>query len=249
MSRKDSLIDLFIHDLTGPLSIASTSLHNIIEKEDKYGPISEQQRKALHMALRNVNKAQTFLKEIIEMYKSEEGLFKRDRCSIRHVLKESIIEALEILNPPLADQVSSAKQFDEFLKILEENGIKVEIKGKYDSSYFYHDEKKLQQILRNLITNALKYRRAKANISISGETDLIIKVEDDGYGIPQEKQKGIFKRFSLLKEREYEEIKGLGFGLSCVKTIVEMMNGTLTLSSEEGVGTCFTVNIPQLKEI
>jgi signal transduction histidine kinase len=246
MNEKELLIDLLIHDLTGPLSIASTSINNLIGKPDRYGPVTERQTATLNMALRNVNKARAFLSEMIEVYRSEEGLFKKDFCSIQDLLRDAVIEAMDLTNPNIAEKLYSIESYDKFCQILEDNGVNLDIAGKYNSSSFCHDRKKVQQILKNLITNALKYRRKNILISISGDTDIVISVEDDGAGIPQEKQDDVFKRFSHSEEIGYDSMRGLGFGLSCVKTIVETMNGAITLSSKEGGGSCFTIRIPSL---
>jgi signal transduction histidine kinase len=198
------------------------------------------------MALRNINKAQTILNEMIEVYRSEEGLFKKDFCLMQDVLRGALIEAMDLTNPNIAEKLSGEEGYDKFLKILEDNGVNIDIAGKYNTSSFCHDRKKIQQILKNIFTNALKYRREKILISISGDTDIVISVEDDGAGIPKEKQDDIFKRFSRSEDKEPNNLKGLGFGLSCVKTIVETMSGTITLSSKEGGGSCFTIRIPSL---
>jgi signal transduction histidine kinase len=248
MNKKDSLIDLFIHDLTGPLSIASTCVHSLLDKEDKYGAVTDRQKATLKMVLRNVNKAQTFLKEIIEIYRSEEGLFRHELCSIRDMLRESVVDAMEMVDPVAAEKLYGKREDEEFQRLLENNGVVIDITGKFGMTPFCHDEKKIQQILRNLITNALKYRREKVTISISGDTELVITVTDDGSGIPLEKQNSVFKRFSDIKGKENGDVAGLGFGLSCVKTIVETMSGNITLSSRKGKGTCFVVRIPPLQE-
>jgi signal transduction histidine kinase len=249
MNNKDYLIDLFIHDLKGVLSIVSTSVNSILKKQDKYGSITEKQQKALNMVLRNSHKAQTFLNEIIEIYKSDEGLFNKENFSIRDILRESIIEAIEIVDLNNAENYSYESGYEEFCCQLKDMGIIVDISGKYNSLPFYHDKKKIQQIMRNLFTNALKYRREKVTIRMSGDNDLIIVVEDDGYGIPQEKHDNIFKRFSHMEDNKDtgSDFDGLGFGLSCVKSILETMSGTISLSSCVGEGTNFTVRIPPLK--
>ncbi|MCX5811863.1 MAG: sensor histidine kinase [Proteobacteria bacterium] len=246
MNRKESLIDLLIHDLTGPLSIASTSINSLIKKQDKYGPVTGRQGTTLNMALRNINKARTFLNEIIEVYRSEEGLFRKEFCSIQDLLRDALIEAMELIDPDVTEKLSGADGYDKFSQLLEDNGVTIDITGKYNTSSFCHDRTKIQQILRNLITNALKYRQKKVAVTISGDTELIIAIENDGSGISQEKQDVIFNRFSHLKDKEENDMKGLGFGLSCVKTIIETMNGNITLSSSEGRGTCFTIRIPSL---
>jgi signal transduction histidine kinase len=97
-----------------------------------------------------------------------------------------------------------------------------------------------------LIGNALKYRREKINLTISGDSDLIIMVEDDGRGIPLEKQESIFERFVRLTDKKQPDVQGLGLGLTGVKTLVEAMGGEITVVSREGLGARFTVRIPPL---
>jgi len=247
MDERDSLIDLLIHDLTGPLSIASTSINNLLNKEERYGPLNERQRNALKMILRNAKKAQSFLHEMIEVYRSEEGLFRKEQCFVPQILRDSLSEALETFEPALFEKLSSAQSSEDFLQILKDNGVFVNMEGKYSTMPFVHDQKKLQQIIRNLITNALKYRRHRVDVSIKGDDELVVTVEDDGSGIPQEKQDYIFKRFLCSQDKPKGDERGLGFGLSCVKTLIDSINGKITLTSGEGKGTCFAVSIPPLK--
>ncbi|RPJ03953.1 MAG: ATP-binding protein [Deltaproteobacteria bacterium] len=122
----------------------------------------------------------------------------------------------------------------------------VEMGGKYCDSTFCHASEKVRQILRNLIGNALKYRREKLSVSIRGERDLVICIEDDGFGIPGDAQAGIFKRFVRLRDERYGMTPGYGLGLTGVKSLVEAMDGEITLESKEGSGTCFTVRVPPL---
>jgi signal transduction histidine kinase len=165
---------------------------------------------------------------------------------ITEALNESIMDALDVVDPVLAGKLAFIKRDDAFYRILEENGVFVECTGKYCQTPFYHDQKKVQQVLRNLISNALKYRRERVTISITGDSDLIIYVRDDGPGIPQGELENIFKRFGILKGKTKEETKtpGFGFGMSCVKILVDVMGGEINLESNEGDGTCFTVRVP-----
>jgi len=71
-------------------------------------------------------------------------------------------------------------------------------------------------------------------------------IEDDGIGIPQEDQEAIFKRFVRLNSEKRPYVPGLGLGLTGVKTLVEAMEGEITLESQEGVGTRFKVRIPPI---
>jgi len=243
---KERLFDLFIHDLTLPLSVVSTSTSHLLHKTDQLGPLTDQQKRIVERILRNAHKAQTLLQEIIEILRSEEGLFKRESFSIEKSLKESIMDVLEISAPQIAEKLYCAKDQEEFQSILKPHGILFEITGKYSQTPFCHDQKKVQQILRNLISNALKYRREKITLTVSGEKDLIVLVEDDGRGIPLEKQETIFERFVRLTDQKQPEVPGLGLGLTGVKTLVEAMGGEITVVSQEGLGAQFTVRIPPL---
>ncbi|NLW36298.1 sensor histidine kinase [Syntrophorhabdus aromaticivorans] len=250
MNNKDHLIDLLIHDLSGPISVVVTSAGNLLKKEDRYGPLTSRQRQSIERILRNASKAQSLLTELVEVYRSDEGLFDCRDFQVRDVLKESIVDALEVVEPLLAGELTFIKREDAFLRILEEHGIIVECTGRYHDSPFFHDKRKIQLILRNLISNALKYRREKINISVSGDLDLTLSVIDDGPGIPENGQEIVFKRFGYNKGNAgggTGETPGLGFGLSCVKALVKVMGGVITLQSREGAGTHFTVCVPSHK--
>ena len=249
IDKKWRLFDLLIHDLTGPLSVASTSTTSLLHKVDRYGPLTDEQKHILERISRNIHKAQTLLHEMIEIFRSEERLFQKKSIAIAEVLRESILEALEVSAPDVAEELCRVKSQEEFKQNLEDHGICIQIKGKYCKSHFWHDQKKIKQILRNLMSNALKYRRKRINASIDGDLDLFISVEDDGLGIPQEEQKVIFERFVRLNDKKRTDVPGLGLGLPGVKSLVEAMGGEIKLESREGIGTCFTVRIPPLKVV
>jgi signal transduction histidine kinase len=83
-------------------------------------------------------------------------------------------------------------------------------------------------------------------ISMTGDSDLVIYVRDDGPGIPQDELENIFKWFGTLKGKVKDEVKepGFGFGMSCVKILMDVMGGEINLESKKGDGTCFTVCVP-----
>jgi signal transduction histidine kinase len=247
MDLKWRLFDLLIHDLTGPLSIVSTSTDNLLHKAERYGPLTDQQKRIIERILRNVQKAQTLLREMIEIFRSEERLFQKELFSIEKALRESLLEVLEVFAPDVAEKLCQTKNQEEFEQNLEDHGICIQTKGKYCKSLFCHDQKKIKQILRNLMSNALKYRRKRINASIDGDLDLFISIEDDGLGIPQKEQEIIFERFVRLSDEKRTDVPGLGLGLPGVKALVGAMGGEITLVSREGIGTCFTVRIPPLR--
>ena len=243
-SQKERLFDLLIHDLAGPLAIASTSTTNLLHKAERYGPLSESQTHILERVERNIEKAQNLLQEMVEILRSEEGLFQREFFLIEKTVQDSLLDAMEMHTPHAVEKLCMVQGSEEFRSCLKEFGIVVEITGKYCESPFCHDQKKIRQILRNLIGNALKYRRERMGVMISGETDLIVSIEDDGIGIPLEDQEAIFGRFVRLNASQRPHVPGLGLGLTGVKTLVGAMGGEISLESREGVGTRFTVRIP-----
>lgn len=245
MTCKDTLVDLLIHDLTGPLSIVSTSVNTLLNREEKYGPYNDNHKETLKRVRRNAERAKTLLQDIIEVYRSEEGFFKKNQFFIKEVLQDALRDAVEVVKPDIAEALCRTDSRDDFNKVLQDNGIYIEVKGRYNNDPFTHDQKKVGQIIRNLVSNALKYRKKTIKLSITGDVDLVIAVEDDGQGIPMEKQDCIFKRFVSLKSNKNAP-EGLGFGLSCVKNIIEAMGGEISLKSGEEGGSCFMVRIPPL---
>lgn len=183
---------------------------------------------------------------MIEILRSEEGLFQSDYFSIEKTLRESLLDVLEMTIPTVVEGLCHVENEETFRRGLKEHGVLVEITGKYCKTPFCHDQKKIQQILRNLMSNAMKYRRERMEVKISGEEDLLILIEDDGIGIPLEDQEVIFKRFVRLNNEKRPYVPGLGLGLTGVKTLVEAMEGEITLESQEGVGTRFKVRIPPI---
>ncbi len=247
MKIKERLFDLLIHDLRGPLSIASTSANSLLHKSERYGPLTNQQKRALGVVLRNVRKSQALVQQMVQLLLSEEKLFNHQPFSVHEALKDSLLEALETLLPEGA--FSEIQQDEEFQRVLEDHGIKIEFTGKYCTSPFCHDPDKFRQILINLISNALKYRRNRMNVSISGDDDLFVSIEDDGPGIPLGKEEAIFERFFQFTEKKRSEIPGLGLGLIGVKVLVEAMGGEIRFVSLKDTGTCFTIRIPTLPPV
>lgn len=247
LGEKEELFELLIHDLTGPLSIAYTSTDNLLRKSGRYGPLTEAQKRVVERILRNVRKAQSLVHEMIEVSRSEEGIFKKESLEMRKVLKEALIDALEMSDSQAAEKLIPVEDAEELQNILRAKKIEIEMNGKYCDTPFCHDLKKVRQILRNLISNALKYRREKMRVCIEGDQDLLISIEDDGFGIPLDARESVFKRFVRLKDKRLGDVPGYGLGLSGVKALVEAMGGEITLESKEGSGSCFRIRVPSLQ--
>jgi len=234
------------HDLTGPLSVISASTANLHRDGDRSGPLSERQKSCLDRILRNAGKAQDILREMVEILRSEAGLFRKESFLVENILQDSILDVLEVESQGAAESLRREKDTKRFRELLEPHGIFVEITGKFRESPFCHDPRKVRYILRNLVSNAVKYRRERVNVSVRGDVHLLVSVEDDGRGIPEGEQKTVFERFVRLKDKEQPYMPGLGLGLSGVKALVEAMGGNISLQSREGAGSKFSVVIPPL---
>ena len=174
--------------------------------------------------------------------------FVRESLSVRDLIRESFLDALEITNAGGVEGLLCCATNDAFFEALSGSDIVVNLEGKYRDVPFFHDYRKVRQIVRNLISNALKHRKKQVVVSVSGEEDLVISVTDDGFGISEKEQESVFHRFADIKDKASADAQGLGFGLSCVKVLVESIGGKISVRSGEGAGTCFTVRIPPLSE-
>ncbi|MBE7176891.1 MAG: HAMP domain-containing histidine kinase [Mucilaginibacter polytrichastri] len=109
------------------------------------------------------------------------------------------------------------------------------------------DELHFSNILYNLVDNALKYSKEQPRISISTANErgqLIIRVSDNGIGMSREQQARIFEQFYRVPTGNLHDVKGFGLGLSYVQTIVKRLNGTISVQSEKGKGSTFTLIFP-----
>src|SRR5258706_260732 len=122
-----------------------------------------------------------------------------------------------------------------------------------ETHYIMGDEKNLVELFVILLDNAIKYSPQKKNVSIASKRidgKVVIAVEDAGIGIKREDIPHIFDRFYRVDEsRTKQKTPGYGLGLSIAKRIVDMHKGTISVESEVGHGTVFTVTFPADKNL
>jgi len=138
--------------------------------------------------------------------------------------------------------------FDFFLPLAEKRNLNFTLeKGLQDNdSTLLTDPVRLEQVLTNLLGNAIKFTK-EGYIHFGYKTDgtdLYFWVKDSGIGIPQEMHDVVFQRFRQVDDTFFREEEGSGLGLSISKSIVELMNGTIGVSSEQGHGAEFFFRIP-----
>jgi len=133
----------------------------------------------------------------------------------------------------------------EEMKAMLKEGQQILIDLNMDGNVFVTDIRILRNILFNLISNASKYSDAEKKIIVMVSVDgksLNISIKDEGLGIPERDQKYLFERF--FRASNVLNIQGTGLGLTIVKRYVELLNGTLSFSSEHNKGSIFTVTLP-----
>jgi signal transduction histidine kinase len=175
---------------------------------------------------RSVNNLTELLNDFISMGKLEEGRIKVAYSPI------NIREFLEELVPEM-ELVRKGNQTIRCEYIGEESDVML-------------DKQLLHSILLNLIGNAIKYSPTHAEIKLMAtltDSDLIIKVIDQGIGIPQDEHKHIFKRF--YRAHNAANIEGTGLGLNIIKKYIRLMKGTIEFHSKLNEGTTFTVTLPR----
>jgi two-component system phosphate regulon sensor histidine kinase PhoR len=109
------------------------------------------------------------------------------------------------------------------------------------------DNRRLQEVLQNLLDNAIQYTLPSGKIVLSAETrgdEVIVTVADTGIGIPQADQPRIFERFYRVDVARSREAGGTGLGLSISKHLMEAQGGRIWVESEVGVGSKFHFSIP-----
>lgn len=174
---------------------------------------------------------------------------------INNVLDMSRIESGKIvLEETLCDLHKTRDTLDlAFESMLEEKQVTMEVHDTTVHRYIYHDEVKMEQIMMNLITNAIKYSLTGGRIDIYFSEEpteeknvamFISVIKDTGIGISEEFLPHIFEDFSREKTSTENKIAGTGLGLGIVKKLVTLMNGTINIESEHGKGTTVTVKIP-----
>ncbi len=174
---------------------------------------------------------------------------------INDVLDVSKIESgkvvLNIDNFTLNDLVSSVDAIIRPMADGRKQAFHVEVTG-IEHEYLLGDETRINQILINLLSNAVKYTQEGGDIwfRIIGQKQrssqyqhVRIEVEDDGYGMTPEYLETIFDAFTRAENSTTNKVQGTGLGMAITKNIVELMGGTIDVSSEVGKGSLFTVEL------
>ena len=245
MRRERIKIDLLIHDLKVPLAVIEAGLTSMMNRQEKYGPITQKQERVFNRALRNTKVLKALVGDALELGRSEEGIVFYSSFPLADLIEETLVEILDLTDTVISEKLKKCEGLMHFKKTLEEKGIILSIDETLWEQKIRQDEAKIKQILRNLLNNALKYRKSRVELGIDCKEDFVIlSVQDDGEGIPASYHKKIFDCYFQLEATSTCSVRGHGLGLAGVMVLVEDLGGEMLLNSDEGQGANFLVKIP-----
>jgi PAS domain S-box-containing protein len=223
---KTELVSMVAHELRSPLTSISGFSELLLDPTVN----REQAEEYATIILKEANRLSDLINKFLDISKIEAGKSQAKKLPMQ-----------------LRDVVD--KVLDVNLHQAEKKGIVVSVKVSPNLPLVLGDKDMLEQVVLNLFTNAIKYSPENTAIEIrlkERENDVLIEVEDNGYGISEKSLPRIFDKFYRVTDNEkVREINGTGLGLSLVKEIVELHNGTISVKSKLGEGSTFSLAIPK----
>lgn len=245
MGKRRIKFDFLIHDLKVPLAVIEAGVLSLIQKRDKYGPLTEKQKKVLERVLRNTVVTRTLVNDALELGRSTEGITTKNEFCVSDFIEQTLVEIFDLNNHEMADRIKKCSDLASLQRTMDEEGVFIDINERLWCRNVFLDESKVRQIFRNLLNNALKYRKKEVSVKIDeSDNALRISVKDDGEGIPTSYHQKIFECYFQMDMRTDHCVRGHGLGLAGVMVLIEDMGGQLFLDSGSGKGATFSVKIP-----
>ncbi|HUT06739.1 MAG TPA: HAMP domain-containing sensor histidine kinase [Nitrosopumilaceae archaeon] len=223
---KDEFLAMITHELKTPL-VPIQGYSDILLNEH-LGKLNQQQKDRLSIIKSSSETLLGIISDLLDVQKLEIGQLrmKKDDSDI----KDSIQKSLIALSPQA-----------------EKN--EIQLTSNAENLLIYHDSERIKQVLTNLIKNAMiavEPQRGKIEIIMEEKpSEIQISVKDNGVGIPQDKQKDLFKKFYQVDTTLTRERGGSGLGLAICRGIIENHGGKIFVESKEGEGAKFTFTIPK----
>lgn len=225
---KDKFLSTVSHELRTPISTIK-SLTQYLSMGVR-GPVTDDQKDYLNRIETAADYLDTLINDILDFARLEAGSI------------ETTLQAV-----PLEEALQRTESLIEVR--FEEEGLTYNRPSLPADLQVRADPDRLQQILLNLLTNAIKFTPNGGAVSVTVEHDdenAHIHVADTGVGIPAEEQAHIFDPFIQADGQDIDTKSGIGLGLAISHDLATAMNGTLTVDSEEGEGATFTLTLPRL---
>lgn len=213
------------HELRTPLTLIKGPVKQALESI----PVNDHIYKDLKLADKNVNQLQKLVNEILDLSKIEDGKMHLDF---------RVTNLTDVVVNALASFDTAARK----------TKVRLELDLDPESPvYMDLDQEKITKVLNNLISNALKFTHEGGKITVGLEKmseHVLVKVEDTGDGISFEDIEKVFDRFYQSSNPKFSRQGGTGVGLALSKEIAHLHQGELTVTSEEGKGSCFKLHLP-----
>ena len=226
---KSEFVSVASHELRTPLATIKNAVQLVLK--GKAGEINETQDNFLTMAEKNINRLTNILNNLLDLSRIEAG-----KIGMK-------LEELD-LRVPVVFVLSSLKSQADV------KSIHLEMEVEKDLPFVYGDREKVEQILTNLIGNAIKFTPEGGKVIVSARlSDRIrnavgISVHDTGIGIPQDQFEKVFEKFHQVESPLHHSAGGTGLGLAITKGLVEAHQGQIWVESEVGKGSRFTFTLP-----
>lgn len=230
LEKLDKIRTDFVANVSHELKTPLTSIKGFIETlEDGAIDDKENARRFLDIIKKHADRLSNIINDLLSLteIESREGALKAAAVDMKALLDEVIWSFTHAFS-------AKGQQFNASY-----NGTDFKVKG---------DRDKIEQVLVNLIDNAIKYTGQKGEIRASlfeKKDSVMLTLTDNGIGIPEEHLDRIFERFYRVDKGRSRELGGTGLGLSIVKHIVMLHNGHIGIESETGKGTEITVIFPK----
>lgn len=222
---KTEFLLLMSHEFRTPLNVINGFIQMLLF--DLENPLSIEQKKRLKKMRRATKQLQSMINDILHVVRYEIGELHLNFTHFN--VNDVITECINTLQP-----------------IAERRKISVYFHKEESNASIYSDTKRIEQIIINLISNALKYNTQGGEVFVKSVIDnknLIIEVKDTGKGISKEELPLIFTPF-YRSPSNYTSIEGTGIGLTLVRQILDKMGGNIRVTSHIGKGVSFVVKIP-----
>jgi two-component system, OmpR family, sensor kinase len=224
--QKNQFIGMAAHDLRNPLSVILNFSQYMLRDEST--PLAPQQREFIAIIERNSKFMLNLIHDILSLSRIESGRLHLD---LQPVDLAALVAANVNLNRVLA----------------EKKKIHLGFKAEDDLPPIWLDAAKIEQVMNNLISNALKFSHPHrtVEVSVTRTADTVqIAVKDEGQGIPADELDKIFKPFEKTSVKSTDGEQSTGLGLAIASRIVEGHAGWIAVESESGRGSTFTVMLP-----
>ena len=223
---KSDFVSMVAHEIKNPMSSVLAQIKVI--QDELAGDVTQKQGEILGRVSEKIEGLATLSSELLNLAKKEAGLatLERIKCNMVEILKEQV---------DFHQQKARTK------------GIRLELDQLPDLPPVLANKQNMEEVLSNLITNAINYTPEEGKIIVSAQPrkhHLCISVSDTGFGIAKEDIDRIFDRFYRVKNEKTRYVIGTGLGLPIVKSIVEAHNGMIRVESKPDYGSTFFVYIP-----